>query len=231
VTWSTTTNWLIAGPDRDGTLRAADAGMVAAGMPTMESDLDVVVRWRSGDQVAGKDLFGRYFDQLHRFFSNKCSEPDEMVQSTFMALLKAREQFAGRSSFRTYLFTIARNVLYRHVKTLERDRMFDPAVSSIAQVSTTIGSKLARNQEHRMMCAALRTLPLDQQTILELHYWEDLEITTLAEIFECEAGAMRMRLLRARTALREAMLADKAAPREALANLETLDTWARRAAR
>lgn len=203
--------------------------MVAARMPTMESDLDVVARWRRGDQGAGKDLFGRYFDQLHRFFGNKCNEPDEMVQATFMSLLKARDQFEGRSSFRTYLFTIARNELYRHVKTLQRDRMFDPVVSSIAQISTTIGSKLARNQEHRMMCAALRTLPLEQQTILELHYWEDIEIAALAEIFECEAGTMRMRLLRARTALREAMLANSAAPQQALANLETLDTWARQA--
>jgi RNA polymerase sigma factor (sigma-70 family) len=210
-------------------LRAVEAAMVAARMPTMEADHDVVARWRSGDQNAGRDLFARYFDQLHRFFSNKCSDPDEMVQSTFMALLKARDQFEGRSSFRTYLFTIARNELYRHIKMLQRDRMFDPVVSSIAQIATSIGGKLARNQEHRMMCAALRTLPLEQQTILELHYWEDLEIIALAEIFECEAGTMRMRLLRARTALREAMLANAAAPEQALANLETLDTWARQA--
>ena len=181
------------------------------------------------DQAAGRDLFARYFEQLHRFFSNKCAEPDEMVQATFMALLKAKEQFAGRSSFRTYLFTIARNELYRHVRKLQRDRLFDPEVSSIAQIATTIGTRLARNQEHKMMCAALRTLPLEQQTLLELHYWEDVDIAALSEIFETEHATMRMRLHRARTALREAMLANKAAPPQALASLETLDTYARQA--
>ena len=197
----------------------------------MESDLELLTRWRGGDQAGGRDLFARYFDQLHRFFSNKCNDPDEMVQVTFVAMLKARDQFEGRSSFRTYLFTIARNELYRHVRTLQRDRLFDPEISSIAQIATSIGGRLARNQEHRMMCDALRTLPLEQQTILELHYWEDVEISALSEVFECEPATMRMRLHRARTALREAMLSNKAAPVQALASLETLDTWARGAAR
>jgi len=197
----------------------------------IDSDLDLLARWRAGDQVGGRDLFARYFEQLHRFFANKCNEPDEMVQLTFLALLKARDQFAGRSSFRTYVFTIARNELYRHVRELQRDRRFDPEVSSIAQVATTIGTRLARNQEHRLMCAALRTLPLEQQTLLELHYWEDVDIAALSEIFDTEPAAMRMRLHRARAALREAMLSNKAAPPQALASLETLDTWARGAAR
>ena len=197
----------------------------------IDSDLDLLARWRAGDQVGGRDLFARYFEQLHRFFANKCNEPDEMVQLTFLALLKARDQFAGRSSFRTYVFTIARNELYRHVRKLTSDRRFDPEVSSIAQVATTIGTRLARNQEHRLMCAALRTLPLEQQTLLELHYWEDVDIAALSEIFDTEPATMRMRLHRARVALREAMLANKAAPPQALASLETLDTWARGAAR
>lgn len=197
----------------------------------MESDLELLTRWRAGDQAGGRDLFARYYDQLRRFFSNKCNEPDEMVQTTFMAMLKARDQFAGRSTFRTYLFTIARNELYRHVRHLQRDRQFDPEVSSIAEIATTVGTKLARNEEHRMMCAALRTLPLEQQTLLELHYWEDVDIASLSEVFETEHATMRMRLHRARGALREAMLANKAAPPQALASLETLDTWARGAAR
>jgi len=209
--------------------------MVAARTKTLldietASDLELLERWRQGDQSGGRDLFARYFDQLHRFFSNKCNEPDEMVQLTFLALLKAaRAQFQGRSSFRTYVFTIARNELYRHVKQLQRGKNFDPEVSSIVEIATTVGTRLARNQEHKQLCAALRTLPLEQQTLLELHYWEDIEAPQLAEIFETELGAMRMRLHRARTALREAMLSNKAVPAHVLASNETLDTWARNA--
>lgn len=193
----------------------------------MDVDGDLLERWRGGDQGAGRDLFARYFDQLFRFFSNKCAEPDEMVQATFLAMVKAKDQFAGRSSFRTYVFTIARNELYRHLRTLKRERQFDPELSSIADLASTAGAKLARNEDHRRLCAALRTLSVDQQTLLELHYWEGLDATALGEIFEAQAQTIRARLSRARAALREAMAAADAAPAHALVSVEAMDTWAR----
>ena len=48
-----------------------------------------------------------------------------------LAVVRAREQFARRSSFRTYLFSIARNELYDHLRAQQRVRGFDPEVSSI----------------------------------------------------------------------------------------------------
>jgi RNA polymerase sigma factor (sigma-70 family) len=198
---------------------------------TTDTDEVVFARWRDGDQAAGRELFTRYFRPLYRFFANKCDEPDEMAQATFLALVKARDQFAGRASVRTYVYTIARNELYRHLRQLQRTRQFDPEVSSIADLITTAGAKLARGEDHRRLCAALRTLPVEQQTILEMHYWDDFDATALAEVFETNPAAIRNRLYRARTALREAMIAADAAPAQALASVDDLDAWARTIAR
>lgn len=192
----------------------------------MDVDGELLERWRAGDQAAGRDLFARYFDPLFRFFANKCNEPDELVQATFFALVKARDQFAGRSSFRTYLFTIARNELYRWLRTFKRERGFDPELSSIAEVATTAGSRLARNEEHRRLCAALRTLPVESQTLLELHYWEGLDATALAEVFDAQVATIRQRLSRARLALKDALAASAGAPLP-LATVEDMDTWAK----
>lgn len=60
----------------------------------------------------------------------------------------------------------------------------------------------------------LRTLPVEQQTLLELYYWEDLEIADLATIFEASANAIRIRLHRARQALRERLGQRRAAARK-----------------
>ena len=193
----------------------------------MDQDRELLERWRAGDQAAGRDLFARYFDPLFRFFANKCNEPDELVQATFFALVKARDQFAGRSSFRTYLFTIARNELYRWLRTFKRERGFDPELSSIAEVATTAGSRLARNEEHRRLCAALRTLPVESQTLLELHYWEGLDAAALAEVFDAQVATIRQRLSRARLALKDALAASAGAPLAALATVEDMDTWAK----
>lgn len=170
--------------------------------------MELLARWRGGDQVAGRDLFTRYFDQLYRFFSNKSAEPDEMVQTTMLALLKAVDQFAGRSSFRTYVFTIARNVLYTRLRTVVRERAFDPALSSIRDLETSARSRLARNEEHQRLCEALQSLAVEEQTLLELHYWEGLDASALSEVFEAEPAAIRQRLTRARASLREALKGD-----------------------
>jgi RNA polymerase sigma-70 factor (ECF subfamily) len=138
--------------------------------------------------------------------------------------VRARAQFRCDSSFKTYLFTIARNELHNHLRTKARklDRL-DFEVSSILDLASSVGTKLARSEEHRLMLASLQQLPVEQQTLLELHYWEGVDIAGLSAIFEVSAQTMRARLYRARNALRS--LLTEVAPPEALHTDETMDAW------
>lgn len=194
---------------------------------TEVSDMLLLERWRGGETAAGEELFQRHFDSIYGFFETKCSnEADELTQSTFLACVAARDQFRAESSFRTYLFTIARHELYRLLRTRQRrDAKLDFELSSIADLITTPGSRLARNQEHRKLIERLQHLPVEQQTLLELHYWEGMGIAELAEVFESPEATIRTRLHRARKALRDAM--EGSAPPEALVSLETMDDWAK----
>lgn len=168
-------------------------------------DLTLLDQWRAGDAKAGQALFRRHFDSVYGFFENKVSTgAEDLTQSTFLACLQARDQFRSDSSFRTYLFTIARHQLYRQLSARKRDQeKLDFEMSSIADLVTTPGTKLARNEEHRHLIEALQQLPVEQQVLLELHYWQGLEIPQLAEVFEAQDGTIRVRLHRARKALEE----------------------------
>lgn len=182
-------------------------------------------RWRGGDNAAGQALFARYFGMIYRFFSTKWpSEAEELTQSTFLSCVRARDQFRGESSFKTYLFTIARHQLHGHLRTKARklDRL-DFELSSIADIATSVGTQLARSEEHRKMLVALQRMPVEQQTLLELHYWEDIDIAGLSAIFEVSAQTMRARLYRARNGLRA--LLQEIAPVDALHSDETMDAW------
>jgi len=166
-------------------------------------DLTLLDQWRAGDAKAGQTLFRRHFDSIYGFFENKVSSgAEDLTQATFLACMRAREQFRGDSSFRTYLFTIARHELYRVLSARKRDTdKLDFNISSIADLVSTPGTKLARNEEHRHLIEALQQLPVEQQVLLELHYWQGLEIAQLAQVFEAQDGAIRVRLHRARKAL------------------------------
>ena len=169
-----------------------------------DPDLAFLARWREGDRAAGQALFERHFESLYRFFRNKCEQDcDELVQSTLLACLDAKQPFRGDSSFRTYLFAIARNKLYRYFRDRKRDDGLDLSISSVAALITTPGTVLARDQAHRALLAALRELPVEQQTLLELHYWEELDTVELAAVFEVPAATIRTWLFRARARLRE----------------------------
>jgi len=197
---------------------------------TEPTDIALLDQWRNGDAEAGQALFQRHFDSIYGFFETKCeADADELVQSTFLACLRARDQFRKESSFRTYLFTIARHELYRVLRGRQRDgARLDFQLSSIAELVSTPGTRIARNQEHQHLLEVLRQLPLEQQTLLELHYWEDLDISALAQVFETPEATIRTRLHRARKLLREKM--ERLGPREVLQTLESMDAWARRLA-
>jgi len=173
----------------------------------VDPDLEVLERWRGGDTAAGEELFARYFDRLCGFFATKCPDADELVQRTLLACVRAKDQFRAQATFRTYLFTVARNELYQYLRKRRRDdERLDFSVTSIAELITTPATKLARDAERRHLVEVLRSMPVEQQTLLELHYWEDFDIAALAEVFDATPGAIRVRLHRARAALRERLM-------------------------
>ena len=170
-----------------------------------EDDLALLDRWRAGDKGAGTRLFRRHLEAVHRFFATKAAADavDELVQETFLACLRKRDQFRGDSSFRTFLFGIARFELYSHWRqrrNVEIPVDFDEV--SVTSLSTSVGTKLARHEGRVRMLDALRALPLEQLLLLELAYWEKLDGAELAAVFEVEPATIRSRLFRARDALR-----------------------------
>jgi RNA polymerase sigma factor (sigma-70 family) len=174
-------------------------------------DFALLTRWRAGDRSAGEELFLRQFDPLYRFFASKCDgDTDELVQATLTACLNAKQQFRGDSTFKAYMFTVARHELYSYLRTRRRDReRLDFSTVSIADLATTPGTRIARDQAHRRLLDALRGLPVEQQTLLELYYWEELDVASLGTIFEAPPATIRTWLYRARQQLKERLAADE----------------------
>jgi RNA polymerase sigma-70 factor (ECF subfamily) len=172
----------------------------------VDPDLGLLECWRAGDSRAGQDLFARHFADIYRFFEHKVGhDADELAQRTFTACVAARDRFRGGSTFRTYLFAIARNQLYTFLRRLPKAEHVDFEETSIADLLPSLGSQLGRAREIERLRVALSSLPAEQQLLLELHYWHELDAEALGEVFEATPGAIRVRLLRARKALRARM--------------------------
>jgi RNA polymerase sigma factor (sigma-70 family) len=194
-----------------------------------DSDYDLLEAWRAGDERSGRDLFARHFDAIYRFFRSKVDDAaEDLTQQTFLGAVKGRERYRGEASFRTYLYTIARNRLYTHIRDRQRrDAVIDVGQQSVADLG--LGSptqQIAQRQEHKLLLAAMRHLPLEMQLALELHYWEGLSVREIAIVIETPEGTIKRRLQRARQRLDEliAELADSDALRQS--TQANFDDWA-----
>lgn len=193
-------------------------------------DGELLDAWREGDEQAGRELFERHFDSVFRFFRNKVeSAADDLTQQTFLGAVRGKDRFRGQASFRTYLFTIARNRLY----TFYRDRQRSQKVIEVGQQSAAdLGAAsptglIAQREEQKLLLRALRHLPLEMQVALELHYWEGMTVREIAVVTETPEGTIKRRLQRARTKLDAliAELADSDALRQS--TIAGFETWAK----
>ena len=167
-------------------------------------DAALLEAWRTGDREAGAALVERHFVALYRFFRSKVSSDiDDLVQQTLMGCLEARESFRGEACFRTLLFRIARRRLYDHFRARRKLADIDFTISSVLALGTTPSAALHRRDMASLVREALQELPVEDQMLLELRYWENLSTEELASVFEVAVGTIKSRQARARARLLE----------------------------
>ena len=166
------------------------------------SDGALLTRWAAGERDAGDELLARHFEWIHRFFFAKLPAiADDLVQQTMLSCVEQVQRLPDVSSFRAYVFGIARN----HLNGALRERYagrFDSAKTSLVQAVGQVTGGFSRRIAERAVYDALARLPVDEQLLLELRYWHDLSSREIADVLEVPSPTIRARLGRAREHLR-----------------------------
>lgn len=191
-------------------------------------DEALLERWRAGDGAAGEALFRRYYPSIERFFGSKVTTATaDLAQETFVACVEARTRIREGQRFRSYLFAVAYNVLcghlrrrYKKVITVDIDQV------SMRDLSPSPSTLIGARGRDRLLLEALRTLSLEHQVILELHYWESLGTREIADVLDLPSGTVKSRLIRARRGLRAALENLDASPRSLESTVTDLERWA-----
>jgi RNA polymerase sigma-70 factor (ECF subfamily) len=171
------------------------------------SDHDLLLAWRNGDREAGDELIARYFDPVCRFFRSKLGDDvEDLIQRTFIDCVQWRDRIAA-PSFRSFLFSVARNRLFDHLRRALGDGTVELGSRSITDLGTRPSERVARHELRDIVALALRELPVDFQIALELAYWEDLDGPEIAAVLDVPHNTVRSRLSRGRKMLRDGLLA------------------------
>jgi len=159
-----------------------------------ESDLDLIARWRRGDQRAATELVGRHAQALARFAGSfgANDDVDDLVQDTFVRAFQSLDGFRGDSSFRTWLFTIERRLLLDRRRAARRRpsgvevQETDAATEYDALDSIVAGEAATKVQQ------ALKELSPTQREVFTLRVAEGLSYREIAEIVGTTEGAARV---------------------------------------
>lgn len=156
---------------------------------------------REGDLDKMGLLFERYKRPLYGFFYglNKEQElSEDLVQNTFLRILKYRHLFRGDGDFRAWMFHIARNVNIDHhrkhrIKATEALENWQERVGHHENQSVEI----QQNEEHRMLSMAMDRLPADKREVLLLSKFEERKYSEIGEVLGCTEGAVKVKVFRA----------------------------------
>ena len=147
-------------------------------------------------------------------------DPSDVVQQTFLIAHEKRDQFRGRTDaeLAAWLRTILASVLAQQMRRLrhhppERARSLQQALDeSSARLEayldahdSTPGRRLAQAEQAMRLLAALRGLPDDQRTAIELHHLQGLPVPEVARRMEKTIASVTGLLYRGGKSLRQVL--------------------------
>lgn len=170
------------------------------------TDTELMVAVREGDLPALAVLFDRHHAKLFNFFlrlTGRWETSEDLVQESFLRILKYRATFRADASFAVWMYRIGRNALADQTRKARAPlEPLEAAGETLAAVASPLDDVSLR-EEVDALRDALAQLPADRREILVLARFEGLSHQEIAELMGCSVGATRVRIHRALAELRE----------------------------
>jgi len=164
---------------------------------------------RDGDVTKLGLLFDRYHGALFDFFCRLAGNrtvAEDLVQDVFFRILKYRQTYRAESHFKTWMFHIARNARFDHLKKHRGEVGFPEEGFDIPSRGPHPNQQFEQDQETELLKRALAKLPDDRRELLMLARYQEMKYEEIAQLLGVDAGAIKVRVHRATKELREIYL-------------------------
>lgn len=170
-----------------------------------------------------ESIFHRLYDQYHQdvfqfliYLVKDRSVAEDLSHEVYVRVLKSYERFQGKSSEKTWLFAIAKNVAIDYfrkqaVRSAHSFTAFDWETEQLVSPTKSPESFIELNDETRKILEALEKCTGDQQMVIIMRYFQELSIAETAAILNWTEGKVKTTQHRAIKQLRELLSRNKEA--------------------
>ena len=144
----------------------------------------------NGDQAGIERIYGRHKDSLYTFclyVSGDRQLSEDVVQETFLGLIKQRDTLVLRSSLKGWLFICARNLTYNLLKRGSPN----PDIYEIADPALSIETRLFIEN-------VLSRLSVEERELILMREHQQFSVRELSAMLDLSEEAVRVRLYRIR---------------------------------
>lgn len=157
-----------------------------------------------------EDVAGTLSGPLQRYFERMVggrATADDLLQETLLKIARGLPQFEGRSSVKTWAFTIATRVAADHFRRPEtRAQVVDvDDVPQISDAEIDVEGRMVIDEMNTCVREVIDSLPEDYRAALVLHDLQGLTAAATALACGCTVATAKIRIHRARARLKVAL--------------------------
>jgi RNA polymerase sigma-70 factor, ECF subfamily len=189
----------------------------------VDDDIELLERLRAGDEQAFVTIVARHHDSMLRLASSfvpSQAVAEEVVQDTWLGVVRGIDRFEGRSTLQTWLLRILVNRARstgmkerRHAPIADTERAVDASrFNETGQWSVPptpwadqVDERLAADKLKDAIRTALGHLPALQREVVALRDVDGLSTKEVCEVLDITEGNQRVLLHRGRSRLRQAL--------------------------
>jgi len=169
-------------------------------------DRALIEAMREGDEFAFVSLYNRHKDQVYGFCLKMLLNEEraaDVMQDTFLRVYENRERLLDAGSFRSWLFTIARNQSLNVIRREKRQVSLEPKMREEASLkaSQKPSAPLEKSEQVALVNQCLAQLKPDYREVIILREYQNLSYKEIAAVTRSTLSAVKSRLFKARRKL------------------------------
>lgn len=182
------------------------------------TDEELMLRYREGDARAFEQLYLKHKGGLYRYLLRKCGNAgiaEELLQDVWMKLINARERYAVKAKFTTFLYQMAHNHFIDYYRkhsisaslnqNFQDDEMENIPAGSNYQPEQQVESQ----QQMATLMQLIGELPDEQREAFLLREEAGLDVAEIAEVTGVNMETAKSRLRYAVNRLRKGLMNDE----------------------